>query len=440
MSIGKKLLVVLFVVGIASAKVSGQAARSPFTTFGLGEPYGNTLIHNQGMGGIGVSMPQFWYINNSNPALLVYNMNTVFQAGIIGERRTIKSDTLSQKNANGNLNYLVTAFNLSRKPGRWSTSLGLMPYTTVNYEMSYTEQALDDNGIEVDTATVIESGSGGLTQFYWSHGVRINRRFTAGLKAAYLFGPVETVYSSIVIDPDQVYPFAVNIKEKTRTKGFQFTFGGHYLKDSLGRKNDRFISAGATYTFGTDLRTSRRAETFRSKSNGDVLDGDTLFVTRGTVSIPSALTFGITAGKKNEWSVGTEFSFQDWSSFSNSINKNDEGLGKSWKIGIGGEITPDAISVSNYLKRVTYRAGISFERMPFLINSSPEGDTPSLNSVNDISISGGFSLPVRGSSLDFALKYGKRGDRDETVVDETYFKIYFGLTFNDTWFIKRKFD
>lgn len=440
MSIVKKLLLVLFVVGIASAKVSGQAARSPFTTFGVGEPYGNNLIHNHGMGGTGVSQPQFWYINNTNPALLIYNMNTIFEAGIIGERRTIKGDTLSQKNANGNLNYLVTAFNISKKPGRWSTSVGLMPYTTVNYEMSYLEDIFDNNGNLIDTAQVIESGTGGLTQFFWSNGVRINKNFAIGGKVAYLFGPVETLYSSVVLDPNQVFPFAANIKEKTRMKGFQFSLGAHYLKDSLGRRHDRYVSLGATYALGPNLRSSRRAEVFRSRSSGDNSDTDTLFTTRGNVFIPGTFTLGVSFAKRNSWSVGTEFSMQDWTNFSSTINSNDEGLGKSWRIGIGGELTPDAMSVSNYLKRVTYRVGLGFERLPYLIDNNPEGDSPNLNTMNDLSVSAGFSLPVRGSSLDFALKYGKRGDRQETLFEETYIKLYFGLTFNDTWFIKRKFD
>src|SRR3990170_4385517 len=88
-------------------QAQGQAARSPFTTFGIGEPYGNALVNTQGMGGIGVSQPQFWYLNNQNPALLVYNNLTVFEAGAMGESRTISSDTLSEKNISGNLNYLA---------------------------------------------------------------------------------------------------------------------------------------------------------------------------------------------------------------------------------------------------------------------------------------------------------------------------------------------
>jgi hypothetical protein len=50
-------------------------------------------------------------------------------------------------------------------------------------------------------------------------------------------------------------------------------------------------------------------------------------------------------------------------------------------------------------------------------------------------------LPVsRISSLDLAFKAGKRGDLNKNSIEENYFKVYFGVTFNDQWFIRRRFD
>src|SRR5687767_7724619 len=116
MSLRKRFFFLLIFAALSSAAF-GQAAHTPFSTFGIGEPYGNSLIQNQGMGGIGVSQPQFWSINNQNPALLVFNYYTCFQAGALIESRTIKSDSINQKGVNGNLNYLVVAFPVKR--GRW---------------------------------------------------------------------------------------------------------------------------------------------------------------------------------------------------------------------------------------------------------------------------------------------------------------------------------
>ena len=58
MSVVKKWYLV-FAVVISAAEVWGQGAPSPFTTYGVGEPYGNGLVHNQG-NGLGVAQPQYW--------------------------------------------------------------------------------------------------------------------------------------------------------------------------------------------------------------------------------------------------------------------------------------------------------------------------------------------------------------------------------------------
>ncbi|HKZ38617.1 MAG TPA: hypothetical protein VJ184_13245, partial [Chryseolinea sp.] len=138
------LAVVLF-----TAKVWGQAAPSPFTDFGIGQSYGNSLIHNQGSGGIGVSHPQLWFLNNQNPALLVFNPLTVFQVGTLYESRTIKSDAINEKSEGGNLNYLVVSFPI--KINKWSSSAGLMPYTFVSYNLQSLEDVKNSNGEVIDT-------------------------------------------------------------------------------------------------------------------------------------------------------------------------------------------------------------------------------------------------------------------------------------------------
>jgi hypothetical protein len=85
----------------------GQAAMTPFSYLGIGEYYGNALAHNQGMAGVGISNPQYYFLNNQNPALLVFNRFTVFEGGFIGERRTVRGNGLTESNGNANLNYLA---------------------------------------------------------------------------------------------------------------------------------------------------------------------------------------------------------------------------------------------------------------------------------------------------------------------------------------------
>jgi hypothetical protein len=114
-----------------------------------------------------------------------------------------------------------------------------------------------------------------------------------------------------------------------------------------------------------------------------------------------------------------------------------EGLDRAWRLSLGGEYTPDAFG-GNYLKRITYRAGVSYEKTPFLVEYPLNSGTR--NQVTDFGINFGLSLPAGRSSIDLGAKLGTRGDKRETILEERYFKIFFGLTYNDQWFIKRKFD
>ena len=412
-----------------AAKVWGQAAPSPFTDFGIGDEYNNSLIHNQGAGGIGVSHPQFWYLNNQNPALLIYNPLTVFEVGTIYESRTLAADTLNEKNTGGNLNYLAVAFPV--KINRWTTSVGLMPYTHVNYIFKFPQEIKNQAGQVVDTATATQSGKGGLTQLYWSNGVRVHKHMSVGLKSTYLFGPIDNVYSNLLNNVENgATPYMINVEEKTNVNGFNFGLGFSYSLDSLGSKNQNRFSVGGVYTCTSRLKGKINRQMIRTTLAEDTVERYPLSAVNGKLRLPHSFTVGVSYAKGANWMVGTEFFYQDWSSFQ-SVNEDDEGLGEAFRFSLGGEYTIDPTTVESYLKRITFRAGLNMERYPYLANNKP---------VNDFGINFGLSLPAGRSSVDLAFKFGKRGNKDENILEESYFKIFFGLTFNDQWFIKRKFD
>jgi len=428
MSVVKTCFLVIAVVFFA-AEVCGQAAPSPFTDCGIGEAYGNSLIHNQGTGGLGVSHPQVWYLNNQNPALLVFNPLTVFEVGMLYESRTVKADTLNEKNTGGNLNYLAVAFPI--KINKWSTAVGLMPYTNVNFNFRFPQDVLNQDGQVVDTVTAFQTGKGGLTQLYWSNGVRVAKYMSVGIKATYLFGPIDNISSNFLDNTaNGATPYIVSIAEKTNVTGFNFGLGYSYSQDSLGRRNDRRFSVGAVYNLSSKLKGKINRQIIRTTLSEDTVERYTLSVINGKVEVPSSFTVGFSYSKGINWMVGTEFFYQDWSPFK-SVNQDDEGLNESWRFSLGGEYTADPNAVENYLKRITFRAGLNLSRYPYLANNKP---------VNDFGINFGMSVPAGRSSVDLAFKWGKRGNKDENILEESYFKIYLGLTFNDQWFIKRKFD
>jgi hypothetical protein len=222
----------------------------------------------------------------------------------------------------------------------------------------------------------------------------------------------------------------VNIEEKQNIRGVNFGLGYSFSKDSLGRKNNKRLSFGAVYNFGSDLSVRRNDRIFRTSLAGDTIEQFKINQSKGKIQLPQSFTIGASYGRGTRWSVGTEFFYQDWAKFQN-VNEDDDGLAKSWRSSVGGEFTPDPLALEGFLNRITFRAGASLEQYPFYANGVQ---------LKDYGINLGFSVPAGRSSIDFAVKLGKRGNRADNLLEESYFKIFFGLTFNDQWFIKRKFD
>lgn len=423
MSISKYASIILL-IAFSPLESIGQAAKTPFSSFGIGETFGNGLTHNQGMAGLGISNPEYWHLNNINPALLVFNTITVFEAGFIGEQRTAKGVNASEKSGSGNLNYLAMGFPIKRN--KWGMGVGLMPYSSVNYRLNYQSQITNST----EMVNVIESGSGGINQLYWSNGVRLHPNISIGLKGTYYFSAIINQHASTLSESSQLVQYATNIYDRQSFNGFGFSGGVSFNKDSIGRKGYR-VNLGLVYDFNADINTKFYERLERRNVSG-ILDSTTIVNNvPGTTTLPQSIGAGISFGKELQWLVGADFTYVDYTKFRDFGGSSTAGQ-SGWQLAVGGKITPDAGSLTNYLKRMTYQTGISLSEAPYLING---------NALKDFGINFGLTLPVsRISSLDLAIKVGKRGDLQTNTIEENYFKLYFGVTFNDQWFIKRRFD
>ena len=422
----KSLFTLLFVAAVAQITF-GQAAKSPFSSYGVGVPFGSALVNNQGMGGVGIGTPQVLYLNNQNPALLVYNSITTLGAGFLGEQRTVKNSTFSEKNSNGNLSYLTMAFPIIRRPKnayttRWTSSFGLLPYSTVNYKLNY-QTSLEGTGGSI---IVTESGSGGINQVVWSNGFTINKYLSVGVKSRYLFGAKIEQFSNYL---SQAPAYQPNVYQRERYSDINFTGGLSFHLDSLTSKNLKF-NLGLTYDFKTDVKTTYFSRLERV-SAGVVIDSTTIVNNRvGNTVLPPAAGGGISVAGK-AWIIGADVVYTDYTQFKNYFGSSS-GTQATMHYALGGEVSPYRSGGTNYFSRMTYRVGGAYDDFPFLINGRP---------AKDVGINLGVALPVAGfSSLDVAVKFGKRGDIGTNGITEDYFKIYFGATFNDQWFIKRRFD
>lgn len=106
---------------------------------------------------------------------------------------------------------------------------------------------------------------------------------------------------------------------------------------------------------------------------------------------------------------------------------------KAMKYSLGGYFISDHDSFTSYFKRIVFRAGLKYEETGLIVNSE---------SIKDAGFSFGLGLPVTGSfsNINFGFEYGKRGTTSAGLIQENYAKFSVGLSLNDRWFVKRKFD
>ena len=99
---------------------------------------------------------------------------------------------------------------------------------------------------------------------------------------------------------------------------------------------------------------------------------------------------------------------------------------------MGGCYTPFNTTVSNYFRKVTYRAGFHYDQTFFNIYGT---------SINKYGISFGFGFPIPRAmtSLNVALDFGKMGTVDNSLIQESYFNISLGISLHDRWFVKRRY-
>ena len=405
-----------------------QATKSPFSRLGVGDIVEPNLVNNQGMGGVGISNGDIWHLNFKNPALLPRNTLTVFSAGYIGGYQTLRDSVKTESNGGGNLNYLMLAFPAKR--GKWTTSVGILPYSVIDFIQTSREPVV---GSPNDTTLITEEGSGGLNKFFWSNGVAINKNFSIGLEAAYIFGSATAEFSNTLLTSETEFNYSPTVRNEINVSDFFFKAGVSYRADSI-MNSGTSLQLGLTYDFATDL-SAKRTQTYERRLLGQPTSRDTLeFERPGFYRVPQAIGLGISFTQEFKWTVGADITLQNWSDFVDFSGSN-QNFKNSFSIGVGGELTPDVSSVDNYLARMTYRFGINYATLPYV----PRASTG--EQVRDIGVTFGWTLPVaRFSSIDMAFKIGQRGDVGKNYIRENYYRIYIGFTFNDQWFIKTRYD
>ena len=408
------VIVALFTGFIAEAQ---ENVSSPYSYYGIGLTNFQGTVENRSMGGLSVFMDSI-HVNLQNPASYGRLKLTDYTLGASHDRVRLETDGASDNSKISSLDYLALAFPISDKIG---IGLGVMPYTSVGYRILDVE----------DDASSLLTGRGGMNRVFLSAGYAVNEHLSLGVDADYNFGNFQNT-QSINTEGLQYGTSDVN---RSDIKGFTFNFGANYQRPISEKLN---LHVSTTYAPEMDLDS----ENFRTISTidfasgtGRTIDQRELDLSETQFTFPSKYSLGAGIGQTNKWFVGAEYSNVGSSSYQDSFSfRNDGGVYEdASQFSMGGFYVPDYNSFTSYLERVVYRAGFRYDETGLIVNGE---------SINEFGMSFGLGLPIGQlfSNANFGIELGQRGTRDAGLVQEKFLRLSVGLSLNDKWFTKRKFD
>ena len=417
----KKLFLAL--VFIATANLSAQeGTSSPYSFYGLGDIKFRGTHDVRSMGGLAVAYDSI-HINLLNPASYSRLKITNFVVGGTSTFNNLSNEETRETAQRTSIDYLAVGLPLGNKFG---AVFGLMPFSSVGYKVQSQAAAS-----ETDTRTSRYTGNGGLNRVFAGVGYNLSKNLSVGLDIQYNFGTIET--ESVVFIPDVILGSREN--NQSIIKGISTNFALLY-KRNLTDNLEFSSTLGYAPESKLNSENSRNLATVSYSINGTeiVNDNDDLPVNNTKLVIPSRYTLGTGIGNSKKWFVGVEYTFQENSNLGNRFDDiNNANFENSQKLVVGGYFIPKYNSFSSYWNRVNYRAGFRYENTGLIINSKE---------INDYGINFGLGLPVGGkfSNINVGFEYGKKGTIYNNLIEENYFNISVGLSLNDLWFEKRKYD
>ena len=414
----KKIIVgVFFLFSIIS--FAQQGTSSPYSFYGIGDVRFKGTVENRSMAGLSV-IPDSIHLNLQNPAMYSSLKLTSFAiAGTFSASR-LKTNAKEEKAQRTTLDYLAVGIPLKKL----GIGFGLMPYSSVGYNILNTSS---------DGTTIKKyEGDGGINKVFLGFGYQLSKKFSFGADVQYNFGKIQTK-SITAIQGIQYSSRELNI---SNASGVNFNTG---LSFHTKLKKDIRLFSSATYSPQSilTLENQRNIATIQYNINGaEALVGDPqeVVVANTKLKLSSKFSFGLAIGDTKKWIIGSELVYQNSSNFSNRFSDiNNVTYENATKFTLGGYYIPNYKSYSSYFKRVVYRGGFRYENTGLVINNQ---------AIEDAALTLGLGLPLRGtfSSLNVGFELGNKGTKNAELVREHYMNFSVGLSLNERWFQKRKYN
>lgn len=426
----KKIILAIAIVGFSNTYAQ-QGTASPYSYYGFGDKHFKGANEIKSMGSLAVYRDSL-HINTLNPASYAKLQTTTFSLGASYKRSTLQNSNATEKTSNGSFDYLALAF----PAGDFNVAVGIMPYSFVGYNIQNKNQSGDF------TEARQYVGDGGLNRTFLGLSYKINKNLSIGVDGAYLFGDTETSLTKFITNNGEGIALdrGSRIRNLNNYSGFSVNVGLNYEQKL---KNNLNLYASATFSPEMKLQNdqTKTLATVKvdTKKGFQEIDAITTTNTNEKMLLPTNYSVGIGIGNQFKWFVGAEYTATQTSKYNDFYNYENARYNDYMKIGIGGFYVAKHNSISSYMQRITYRAGFNYENTGLVINNQE---------IKGMNANVGIGLPVpfsknqfsSFSNINIGFEYGQKGNTNMGIIKENYYGFNVGLSFNDIWFKRRKFN
>ncbi|MFL1894960.1 hypothetical protein ACJRPK_04610 [Aquimarina sp. 2-A2] len=412
----KKILVVLLVI-VAGFSYAQEGTSSPYSYYGIGLQKFKGTVENRSMGGLSFLTDSI-HINLQNPSAYGDLKLTAYTLGATYNSLKLNSQNGSSSTDNATLDYLAVAI----PAGKFGFGFGVVPVNAVGYQLK-SEQA--------DGSETRFSGTGGLNRVFLAAGVQINKNLNVGLDLHYNFGNIQNK----VLRTRSDILFSTREINDSDLSGFSMSLGVTY-RTMLTDKLELTTSIVSSPSFALTSENDRTLSSVVVNSSGGetLIESQDVEVENRDLDLPAEFKFGAGIGAPKNWYVGGEYSYVDAENFENrSFTQEGVTYDNASKFKLGGYYIPNYRSLTSYLNRIVYRAGVRYDETGLTIDD---------NAINEFGISFGVGLPVGRlfSNLNIGFEYGQRGTKDAGLIREDFMNLSLSLSLNDKWFRQIKFN
>ncbi|HLS70205.1 MAG TPA: hypothetical protein VK027_00945 [Chitinophagaceae bacterium] len=399
----------------------------PYSMYGVGYFLNNKHTINRGMGGVSIADKQENNLNLSNPATISFLENISLDFAVEGRQNNFLLQGNTTKGGTAGLSYLGLGIPFNKHLGM---SVSFQPLSNMYY---YAQD--EENNELLGKHFITYQGSGGLNKAQLGFSGNY-KGLSLGANLGYLFGSFS---QSKTLNSNNDEASMVNsVLNTTRQVGGLYWDFGALMHIPI--KNEQFIDIGLKGNIAQNFNANQNNYAITNSIIGEQMLIDTLRRTEdqaGELVLPASYGLGLAYGKKDLWKVLAEANYTDWSTFSFFNDNRGIRPEASYDFRLGATFTPSKNSDKlTYFHMMNYRGGLYFQQ-----------DHLQLENAGFQTIGGsiGFSLPLRRqynyfAKVHLAFDAGQRKTNISHLGTENFIKMTIGVSLNDIWFVRPKYD